>query len=71
VVDQFQRHVVQLVYLRNPLSAPGSPCRLAQRLRSHARSRGRSMNKSVEQLAAQVLSAWDTENHFRAIPATG
>jgi hypothetical protein len=29
------------------------------------------MNKSVEQLAAQVLSAWDTENHFRAIPATG
>ena len=43
----------------------------AQRLKSLAQSRGLSMNKLVEQLSAQALSAWDTENHFRAVAAIG
>lgn len=30
-----------------------------------------SMNKLVEQLSAHALAAWDTENHFRAMAATG
>lgn len=32
---------------------------------------GMSMNKLVEQLSAHALAAWDTENHFRALAATG
>ncbi len=36
-----------------------------------ARSRGLSTNKLVEQLSAHALAAWDTENHFRALAATG
>ena len=47
------------------------PDETAQRLKSLAQSRGLSMNKLVEQLSAQALSAWDTENHFRAMAATG
>ena len=43
----------------------------ALRLKSLAQSRGLSMNKLVEQLSAHALSAWDTENHFRAFAATG
>ena len=43
----------------------------AQRLKSLAQSRGLSMNKLVEQLSAHALSAWDTENHFRAMAAPG
>ena len=43
----------------------------AERLKALARSRGLSMNKLVEELSVQALSAWDTENHFRALPATG
>ena len=43
----------------------------AQRLESLAQSRGLSMNKLVEQLSAHALAAWDTENHFRAVAATG
>ena len=43
----------------------------AQRLKSLAQSRGLSMNNLVEQLSAHALSAWDTENHFRAMAATG
>ncbi len=43
----------------------------AQRLKTLAQSRGLSMNKLVEQLSAHALSAWDTENHFRAMAATG
>lgn len=43
----------------------------AQRLKSLARSRGLSTNKLVEDLSARALAAWDTENHFRAIAATG
>ena len=43
----------------------------AQRLKSLAQSRGLSMNKLVEQLSAHPLAAWDTENHFRAMAATG
>ena len=29
------------------------------------------MNKLIEELTAQALTAWDTENHFRALVATG
>ncbi len=36
----------------------------AQRLKSLAKSRGLSTNKLVEELSAQALAAWDTENHF-------
>ena len=43
----------------------------AQRLKSLAQSRGLSMNKLIEQLSAHALSSWDTENHFRAMAATG
>ena len=43
----------------------------AERLKLLAHSRGLSMNKLVEELSAQALSAWDTENHFRALAATG
>ena len=43
----------------------------AQRLKALAQSRGLSMNKLVEELSAHALSAWDTENHFRAMAATG
>ncbi|MGB4227257.1 MAG: ribbon-helix-helix protein, CopG family [Candidatus Dechloromonas phosphoritropha] len=43
----------------------------AARLKSLAQSRGLSMNKLVEQLSAHALSAWDTENHFRAMATTG
>ena len=43
----------------------------AQRLKSLAQSRGLSMNKLVEQLSAHAISAWDTENHFRTMTATG
>jgi len=43
----------------------------AQRLKSLAQSRGVSMNKLVEQLSADAPAAWDTENHFRAMAATG
>ena len=42
-----------------------------QRLKLLAQSRGLSMNKLVEQLSAHALAAWDTENHFRAMAATG
>ena len=41
------------------------------RLKTLARSRGLSMNKLIEELTAQALTAWDTENHFRALAATG
>lgn len=43
----------------------------ASRLKLLAQSRGLSVNKLVEQLSAQALAAWDTENHFRSIAATG
>ena len=38
----------------------------AARLKDLARSRGQSMNKLIEELSAQALAAWDTENHFLA-----
>lgn len=47
------------------------PEKTASRLKSLARSRGLSVNKLVEQLSAQALAAWDTENHFRSVAATG
>lgn len=37
----------------------------AERLKSLARSRGLSVNKLVEEMSAQALAAWDTENRFR------
>jgi hypothetical protein len=40
-------------------------------LKSLAKSRGISTNKLVEEMSAQALAAWDTENHFRAMAATG
>lgn len=43
----------------------------ALRLKQLARARGQSMNKLIEELSAQALAAWDTENHFRALAATG
>ena len=43
----------------------------AARLKTLARSRGLSMNKLIEELTAQALAAWDTENHFRALAASG
>ena len=43
----------------------------AARLKGLARSRGQSMNKLIEELSAQALAAWDTENRFRAVAATG
>ena len=47
------------------------PDDIAERLKSLAKSRGLSMNKRVEELSAQALAARDTENHFRAMAATG
>jgi len=43
----------------------------AQRLKSLARSRGLSTNKLIEELSARALAAWDTENHFRVMAASG
>jgi len=43
----------------------------AQRLKSLAKSRSLSTNKLVEEMSARALAAWDTENHFRAMAATG
>lgn len=42
----------------------------AQRLKALAKSRGLSTNKLIEQLSANALADWDTENHFRALAAT-
>ena len=47
------------------------PEETVERLKSLAQSRGLSMNKLVEQLSEHAISAWDTENHFRAMAATG
>ncbi len=41
------------------------------RLKTLAHQRGLSMNKLIEELSAQALAAWDTENHFRTLAATG
>ena len=41
------------------------------RLKALARSRRQNMNTLIEELSAQALAAWDTENHFRAVAATG
>lgn len=47
------------------------PDATAQRLKALTKSRGLSTNKLVEQLSTHALAAWDTENHFRALAATG
>jgi predicted transcriptional regulator len=47
------------------------PDHTAARLKSLARSRGLSVNKLVEEMSAQALAAWDTENRFRALAAQG
>jgi len=36
-----------------------------------ARSRGLSVHKLVEEMSAQALAAWDTENRFRTLAAQG
>jgi hypothetical protein len=41
------------------------------RLKTLAHHRGLSMNKLIEELSAQALAAWDTENHFRTLAASG
>jgi len=43
----------------------------AERLKSLARSRGLSVNKLMEEMSAQALAAWDTENRFRTLAVQG
>jgi predicted transcriptional regulator len=47
------------------------PDNTADRLKSLARSRGLSVNKLMEEMSAQALAAWDTENRFRSLAAQG
>lgn len=47
------------------------PDETANRLKALAKSRGLSTNKLIEQMSAHALASWDTENHFRALAATG
>ena len=47
------------------------PDETANRLKALAKSRGLSTNKLIEQMSAHALASWDTENHFRALTATG
>jgi hypothetical protein len=47
------------------------PDETVDRFKSLAQSRGLSMNKLVEQVSAHALAACDTENHYRAMAATG
>lgn len=47
------------------------PDNTVDRLKSLARSRGLSVNKLIEEMSAQALAAWDTENRFRSLAAQG
>ncbi|MEC5216497.1 putative DNA-binding ribbon-helix-helix protein [Actimicrobium sp. GrIS 1.19] len=47
------------------------PDNTTDRLKSMARSRGLSVNKLVEEMSAQALAAWDTENRFRTLASQG
>lgn len=47
------------------------PDNTVDRLKSLAHSRGLSVNKLVEEMSAQALAAWDTENRFRSLAAQG
>lgn len=47
------------------------PDNTADRLKSLAHSRGLSVNKLMEEMSAQALAAWDTENRFRSLAAQG
>ncbi len=47
------------------------PDNTADRLKSLARSRGLSVNKLMEEMSAQALAAWDTENRFRSLAVQG
>lgn len=47
------------------------PDNTSDRLKSMARSRGLSVNKLVEEMSAQALAAWDTENRFRTLASQG
>lgn len=47
------------------------PDNTADRLKSLARSRGLSVNKLIEEMSAQALAAWDTENRFRSLAIQG
>lgn len=46
------------------------PDSTTDRLKTLARSRGQSLNKLMEEMSAQVLAAYDTENRFRILAAT-
>lgn len=43
----------------------------ADRLKALARNRGQSLNKLIEEMSAQLLAAYDTENRFRVMAAQG
>lgn len=43
----------------------------AFRLKNLAKNRCISVNKLIEEMSAQAISAWDTENRFRALAAQG
>ena len=43
----------------------------ADRLKALAHNRGQSLNKLMEEMSAQVLAAYDTENRFRVMAAQG
>jgi predicted transcriptional regulator len=47
------------------------PDETTNRLKALAKSSDLSTNKLIEQMCAYTLAAWDTENHFRALAATG
>ena len=47
------------------------PDSTSDRLKSLARSRGLSVNKLIEEMSAQALAAWDTENRFRTLASQG
>lgn len=47
------------------------PDNTAERLKILARSRGLSVNKLMEEMSAQALAAWDTENRFRTLALQG
>lgn len=43
----------------------------AARLEALARSRGQSIDTLLEELSTQAIEAWDTENHFHSVAASG
>ena len=64
ILDRQQENTMSTLTVRLPDDT-------AERLKSLARSRGLSVNKLVEEMSAQALAAWDTENRFRTLAAQG